>query len=145
MNLIPRSSMFDLDNFFENPWTGLSAFENTLGNKGTAFSPRVDVREKDNGYEISAELPGVNKDDVNVTLNNGILSIQAETRHEDKEEKGGRVIRQERRYGKFVRSFDLGNQVKDNDIKAHFADGVLRLEVPKTATEEEKPKRIEIQ
>lgn len=141
MNLIPRSSMFDLDHFFENPWTGLSAFEQ----KGTAFSPRVDVREKDNGYEISAELPGVNKDDVNVTLNNGILSIQAETRHEDKEEKGGRVIRQERRYGKFVRSFDLGNQVKDNDIKAHFADGVLKLEVPKTATEEEKPKRIEIQ
>lgn len=142
MSLIPRSSVFDLDNFFDNPWSGLLSNESS---RGTAFSPRVDVREQDDGYEISAELPGINKDDVNVTLNNGILSIQAETKQEDKEEKNGRIIRQERRYGKFVRSFDLGNQVKDDDIKANFSDGVLKLKVPKTSTEAEQPKRIEIQ
>ena len=142
MNLIPRSSVFDTDNFFGSPWPALSPFESA---RDTAFSPRVDVREKEGGYEISAELPGVNKDDVNVTLNNGILSIQAETKSEEKEESEGRVIRQERRYGKFIRSFDLGNQVKDNDIKASFADGVLKLQVPKATAEEAKPKRIAIQ
>jgi HSP20 family protein len=142
MSLIPRSSIFDMDNFFDNPWMGLSTGDTA---RGTAFSPRVDVRENADGYEIAAELPGINKDDVNVTLNNGILSIQAESRQEDTEEKNGRVIRQERRYGKFVRSFDLGNQVQDSDIKANFSDGVLKLHVPKASTEVEKTKRIEIQ
>lgn len=142
MSLIPRSSIFDVDNFFDNPWLGLSSSENT---RGTAFSPRVDVRENTDGYEITAELPGINKDDVNVTLNNGILSIQAESKQESKEEENGRVIRQERRYGKFIRSFDLGNQVQDSDIKANFSDGILKLNVPKVSAEVEKTKRIEIQ
>lgn len=142
MSLIPRSSFFDVDRFFDNPWLGLSGGDTT---RETAFSLRVDVRESDNGYEITAELPGVNKEDVNVTLNNGILSIQAETRQEDTEEKNGRVIRQERRYGKFVRSFDLGNQVQDSDIKANFSNGVLKLNVPKASSQETTTKRIEIQ
>lgn len=142
MSLIPRSSFFDVDRFFDSPWFGLSG---TDAARETAFSPRVDVRESDNGYEISAELPGVNKEDVNVTLNNGILSIQAETRQENTEEKDGRVIRQERRYGKFVRSFDLGNQVQDSDIKANFSNGILKLNVPKASSQETTAKRIEIQ
>lgn len=142
MSLIPRSSFFDVDRFFDNPWLGLSGSENT---RETAFSPRVDVRENDNGYEITAELPGVNKDDVNVTLNNGILSIQAESRQKDQEERNGRIVRQERRYGKFVRSFDLGNQVQDGDIKANFNDGILKLNVPRAPAENEQAKRIEIQ
>lgn len=142
MSLVPRSTFFDVDRFFDNPWFGLS---NSDGPRETAFSPRVDVRENDDGYEITAELPGVSKDNVNITLHNGILSIQAESRQEDKEERNGRIIRQERRYGKFVRSFDLGNQVKDSDIKANFADGVLKLHVPKVPNEEQQTKRIEIQ
>lgn len=141
MSLIPRNSLFDFDRFFDNPW--LPSISDDSG--VTAFSPRVDVREGEKEYEITAELPGVKKDDISVTLDNGVLSIKAETRQENKEEKEGRLIRQERRYGKFVRSFDLGPQVHEGDIKASFEDGILRLVAPKTEPSGSEAKRIEIQ
>lgn len=140
MNLIPRSSLFDFDRFFENPWLPMrEEFE------AGAFSPRVDVREGEKEYEITAELPGVKKEDIDVTLRNGVLSITAETHQEHKEEKEGRLIRQERRYGKFVRSFDLGPQVHEGDIKASFENGVLKLTAPKGQQEASTAKRITIQ
>lgn len=141
MNLIPRNSLFDLDRFFDNPWMGLRGETSESG----TFSPRVDVREGEKEYEITAELPGVKKEDISVTLENGVLSIQAETRHESKEEKEGRLIRQERRYGKFVRSFDLGPQVHEGDITASFDNGVLKLTAPKTEQEVSSARRINIQ
>lgn len=140
MNLIPRSSLFDIDRFFDNAWLPMQQD----GGKLDAFSPKVDIRDKGDAYLISAELPGVNKEDVQVSLENGVLTIEAETRQEDKEEKEGRIVRQERRYGKFMRSFDLGSQVKDSDINAHFENGVLSLTAPKVSKEESKAKRIEI-
>lgn len=140
MSLIPRHSLFDLDNFFDNNWPSLPR----EGNRQGTFAPRVDVRDKADAYEISAELPGVNKEDVEITLQNGVLTIQAESRQEDKEEKNGQVIRQERRYGKFVRSFDLGPQVKDDDINARFENGVLTLTAPKSEPKVPEAKRIEI-
>lgn len=138
MSLIPRNSLFDLDNFF-NGW---SPWENT--NKLGAFAPRVDVKEKNNAYEISVELPGVDKKDVHVSLQNGVLSIEAETRQENKEEKDGKIIRQERRYGKFFRSFDLGPQVHERDITANYNNGVLTLVAPKANPEIPSARRIEI-
>jgi len=112
--------------------------------EGGFFAPRVDIKELQQHYEITAELPGVKKDDVHISLEDGVLSITAEIEREDKEEKEGRVIRQERRYGKYLRSFTLGSNVSDKDITASFADGVLKLNVPKTSEEEPKKKRIEI-
>lgn len=140
MNLIPRNPLFELDRFFDNSLFSLQSDEGKLG----IFAPKVDVKEQDNAYHISAELPGVNKDDVHVSLENGILTLEAETKQEDKEEKEGKVIRQERRYGRFVRSFDLGPQVKESDIKAHFENGVLDLVAPKVEKENSTAKRIEI-
>lgn len=140
MNLIPRNSLFDFDNLFDNFWA-----PTTTQNQGDVpFTPRVDVSEKKDRYEISAELPGVDKKDIDVTLDNGILTISAESHHEDKEEKEGRVIRQERRYGKFVRSFNLGTDVKEKDIKAEFKDGLLKLNVPRLEEKQPVSKRIEI-
>lgn len=140
MNLVPRNPLFDLDRFFDSPWLSHQPDEGKLG----TFAPKVDVKEQDNAYHISAELPGVNKDDVHVSLENGVLTLEAESRHEDKEEKDGRVIRQERRYGKFMRSFDLGPQVQESDIKAHFKNGVLHLVAPKVPKEASAAKRIKI-
>lgn len=140
MNLIPRRSVFDIDNIFENFWAPMPG----IGSSGT-FSPRVDVKDKGDHVEISAELPGVKKDDINITLENGILTLTAETRHEEKEEKQGRIIRQERRYGKYLRSFDLGSGVNENDIKASFADGILTLTAPKAQEQLPESKRIQIQ
>lgn len=141
MNLIPRRSVFDADNFFENFWAPMQGASAAAG----TFSPRVDVKDKQDHVEISAELPGVKKKDINITLENGILTLTAETRQEDKEEKEGRIVRQERRYGKYTRSFDLGGGVKENDIKAHFSDGILTLTAPKAKEQAPEVKRIQIQ
>lgn len=139
MNLIPRNSLFDFDNLFDNFWA-----PTTHAGSDVPFTPRVDVTEKKDRYEITAELPGIDKKDIDVTLDNGLLTISAESRYEDKEEKEGRLIRQERRYGKFVRSFNLGTDVKDQDIKAEFKDGLLKLNVPRVKEKEPVSKRIEI-
>lgn len=141
MNLIPRSSLFDFDSALENFWAPVSQSQ---ASTDVSFVPRVDVSEKKDAYEINAELPGIDKKDIDVTLENGILSISAESRQEDKEEKEGRVIRQERRYGKFVRSFNVGTDVKEKDIKADFKDGVLHLRVPKSEEKAPVSRRIEI-
>lgn len=141
MNLIPRNSLFDFDSVLDNFWAPVSG--SRTGNE-VSFTPRVDVTENKKNYEINTELPGIDKKDIEVTLENGILSISAESRQENKEEKDGRVIRQERRYGKFVRSFNLGTDVKEKDIKAEFKDGVLKLWVPKSEQQAPVSRRIEI-
>jgi len=110
----------------------------------TFFAPRVDIKEQGNHYEITAELPGVDKKDIHVHVKDGILTLEAESEQEDKEEKEGKIIRQERRYGKFMRSFNLGEDIKESDIKASFKDGVLKLEAPKIAAKEKERRRIEV-
>lgn len=140
MTLIPRTNLFDFDRIFNDFWSPASA--NTPSN--TFFSPRVDIKEKNGHYEISAELPGVDKKDIQVNINDGILVIEAKINHEDTEEKDGRILRRERRYGKFMRSFDLGGDVREKDIKASFKDGVLKLEAPKTVETAPKRHRIEV-
>ena len=139
MNLVPHRSVFDLDDLFEN-WAPLRAAEWARG----VFSPRVDVKDKKDCYEITAELPGVKKEDLHVTLHNGMLTIEAETKQEDKEEKDGKVIRQERRYGKFLRSFDVGGNLNESDIAASFKDGVLVLTAPKAQPKAPETRRIDV-
>ncbi len=141
MNLIPRDSLLNFDNFFENyfgPNRGLA--ENSEG----FFTPRVDIKETQKHYEVSAELPGVSKDDLTVTLENGYLTIEAETHQESKQEEEGQVVRQERRYGKFMRSFSLDSDINEKDIKASFKDGILTMEVPKVESAQPKTHRVEI-
>ncbi|MBB3059760.1 Hsp20/alpha crystallin family protein [Microbulbifer rhizosphaerae] len=141
MSLVPRGSLFDLDNIFEQFMSPVR----TIGEgKEGFFSPRIDVRETKKNYEISAELPGVSRDDINVTLENGVLTLEAEVHREEKEEKEGRVIRQERRYGKFMRSFNLGSDVSEDEIDANFKDGVLTLKAPKREEAVPRSHRIEI-
>lgn len=139
MNLVPRNTLFDFDNLLDHFWAPQST-----ESSATSFAPRVDISEKKDHYELTAELPGVDKKDIDVTLDNGLLTISAESRFEDKEEKEGRLIRQERRYGKFVRSFNLGTDVKDKDINAEFNNGLLKLTVPKVEEKSPVSKRIEI-
>jgi len=79
-----------------------------------------------------------------VHVHEGVLTIEAETQQEDKEEKEGRIIRQERRYGRFMRSFNLGGEVTEADIKASFKDGILKLEAPKVAEKVPERRRIKI-
>jgi HSP20 family protein len=130
MSLLPRASLFDTDRFLNNFWAPVSGDAESAG---SFFSPRVDISEHQGHYEISAELPGFDKKDIQVTLNEGVLTLQAESSKEEKQEQDGKLIRQERRYGKFMRSFNLGGEVNEGDISANFKDGVLLLTVPKRA------------
>src|SRR5210317_2155106 len=104
MSLIPRNSLFDLDDLFAHFWMpDISKEMNS-----DFFSPRVDIKEKKGKYEITADLPGVEKENISVTLDNGVLTIEASTEEEKTEEEDGKVLRKERRSGRFVRSFNLG-------------------------------------
>lgn len=105
------------------------------------WAPRVNIAETDKAFEIKAEIPEVNKEDVKVTVYNGILSIRGERKHE-KEETGKKFHRIERHYGSFTRNFTLPDNVDENDIKASFKDGILILTIQKT--EEAKQKAIEV-
>ncbi len=108
-----------------------------------AMAPAIDVSETEHVYTVRAELPGVKKDDIDVSINDGVLTINAETRYEHEDKEKGRVIRQERRYGKYVRSMRLGGEIDEAKVCADYKDGILTLTLPKA--EEVKPKKIEVQ
>jgi HSP20 family protein len=139
MSLVPRRSFFDFDDLFDlwAPRRGVEAAGGTL-------APRVDVKDMKDHYEITAEMPGVKKEDLDVSLHNGVLSITAETKQENVEEKDGKVIRQERRYGRYMRSFDLGPEVSEGDIEASFTDGILKVKAPKSTPKPPAAKRIKV-
>jgi HSP20 family protein len=101
--------------------------------EGTAQSFRVDVREDDNAYTVYAEIPGVKKEDIHVTIDADQIAISAETRKEREVKEGERVLRAERHYGKFYRAFTLGQAADEDKAVAKYADGVLELTLPKKA------------
>ena len=105
------------------------------------WTPTVDISETDGEYQIKAEIPDVKKEDVKVTLEDGVLTIQGE-RKQEKEEKGKKYHRIERSYGSFVRSFSLPELIDEEKVKAEFKDGVLNLHLPKS--EKAKPRAIEV-
>ncbi|OIR03067.1 acid shock protein [mine drainage metagenome] len=92
---------------------------------------RIDVSEEDKGYLIKAEIPGVKKEDIHISVEGNQVSISAEVKKEKEEKEGKRVIRSERYYGKVYRSFSLSQEVDQAAAQAKYADGVLELTLPK--------------
>lgn len=109
------------------------------------MSMKTDVKETDDSYELDVELPGYKKEDISVQLNDGNLTISAETKNENNDEKKDRYIRKERYYGKVSRSFYVGDALTEEDIKGKFEDGILKLTVPKKEKEQETAKYITIE
>jgi HSP20 family protein len=105
------------------------------------FTPDVDVAETDKEYRVTAELPGLSKDDIEISLEEGTLTISGEKREEKKEEKEN-YWRTERSYGSFVRRIPLPTGVNEDAVEASFKDGVLTITLPKT--EETRGKKVEI-
>ena len=105
------------------------------------LTPAVDISEGENEYTVRAELPGVSKEDVRITMQDNILTIRGEKK-EEKEAKESNYHRTERSYGSFQRSFTLPTHVKSDKIEASHKDGVLTITLPKV--EEAKPKQIEV-
>ncbi len=116
------------------------------GNENEAMTvadwiPSVDISETTAEYVIKAEIPEVKKEDVKVTLEHGVLTVQG-VRRQEAEEKGKKYHRVERSYGSFVRSFSLPDLVDNAQVQAVFKEGILTLHLPKS--EKAKPKAIEV-
>jgi HSP20 family protein len=107
-----------------------------------AWLPRVDIRENAEGVTLLMDLPGLGKDDVQITLENNVLTIAGERKLETDEKTNDTYHRLERQHGAFSRSFTLANTVRTDKVEASFQDGVLRIQLPKQ--EESKPRRIAI-
>lgn len=119
--LVPRKREMDLfDDMFSDPFFTMK--ENHL--------MKTDIKELDGEYEIAVDLPGYNKEDINLEINNGYLNITAK-KNESSEEKHGKYLHKERFYGECSRSFYIGDDIKEEDIKAKFNNGTLRLSIPK--------------
>lgn len=106
-----------------------------------AWKPAVDIVEEDDAYVAKIELPGVNKDDVKITMQDNVLTVRGEKKAE-KKGKEENMHRVERFYGSFQRSFTLPSSVKNDKIEADYKDGILTINMPKA--EEAKPKQIEV-
>ncbi len=132
----------DMDEMAKRMWLG-SPFRNLQDEMDIGWSPRLDVSETDNGLEIVADLPGLEKKDINVSLEDNLLTIQGEKK-EEKEEKGKRYHTIERRSGSFYRAVRLPIDVEKDKVEAQFKDGVLTLRLPKSKEAKKKISQIEI-
>ncbi len=124
-------SLFD-DWFAFPAFPGAGDTERKLYGRRAPHEMRTDIRENDDSYEIDIDLPGFKKDEIDLSLENGYLTVKAaKGLDEDKTDKEGRVIRRERYAGAMERSFFIGKGVTDSEITAKFEDGVLHLTFPK--------------
>ena len=122
------------ENLFNDDWMdfGFPEVDKALYGKHANNVMKTDVKETDTGYEVDIDLPGFKKDEINAQLDNGYLTISAaKGLDKDEKDKKGKYIRKERYAGAMSRSFYVGEGVTQDDIKAKYEDGILRLVVPK--------------
>ena len=132
MMMIPKRDSFDLwEELFKDPF----------------FSPReskvmrTDIKENKHDYSIIMDLPGYEKEDIKVDIDNGYLNVSASMNKSNDEEEKGKFVRRERYFGECSRSFYVGDEVSDKDIKASFKNGILTLTVPKVEETKEIPEK----
>ena len=126
------------ENLFDDDWMDFPFGRDFWGRKNPLYGKnaknimKTDIREHDTGYELDVDLPGFKKDEINVELENGYLTISASKGlDKDEQDKKGKYIRKERYAGAMQRSFYVGDAVTQEDIKAKFEDGILKLSIPK--------------
>jgi len=125
---------FDVENFFNKPF---------FSDMANMHFPAVNISETDNAYDVELAVPGFNKEDFKVNVEDDVLTISAEEKKEEtKEEKN--YSRREYHYASFTRSFRLPDNAKDDDIKALYTDGMLKLTIPKTTEQVKATKEIKI-
>ena len=126
------------ENLFDDDWMNFPFEQDFWGKKNPLYGKhaknmmKTDIREHDEGYEVDIDLPGFKKDEIKVKLEDGVLTISAaKGLDKDEEDKKGKYIRKERYAGAMQRSFYVGENLTDEDIKAKYENGILRLSVPK--------------
>lgn len=144
MWLVPYNSKSTVPNFHSM----LDGFFNDFGTEktlnqtgGNSFSPRLDIKEAEEAYHISVEVPGVDKEGVDISLKDGLLTIQGERKQEAQEE-NEKYSWIERSYGSFQRSVRLPKHTQEDAVEARLENGVLEIKVPKM--EQPKPKKITV-
>ncbi|TSE26971.1 Hsp20/alpha crystallin family protein [Tepidimonas aquatica] len=139
-NLLPRRmSLFD--EFFRDLAPGF--YIRPLHGDPLPQQIKVDVKENDQAYIISAEMPGVGKDNIHITVENNVVTIAAQVKQEDAQRDGEKVLHSERYYGQVSRSFALPSDVDESAASAKYDNGVLTLTLPKKVTVAGKRIRIE--
>ncbi|MCM1265342.1 MAG: Hsp20/alpha crystallin family protein [Candidatus Gastranaerophilales bacterium] len=138
----------ELNNFLRDTVLG-PAFSNPLNvKKNSVWRPSVEVKQNEKEYKVKVQLPGVKKEDIEVTLDNDFMTVTAEIEEEKEEkeekEKNAKYHTCEFRYGKYQRTISFDQPIKANDSKAEYRNGVLRVIIPKQHIEETKAKRLEI-
>ncbi|MFY9329290.1 MAG: Hsp20/alpha crystallin family protein [Georgfuchsia sp.] len=128
---------------FDDLFRGFFVRPVDFGQGHEAPEMRVDVKEDEKSYQVHAELPGVNKEDIHVDIDGAIVAISAERKQEKEVNEGNRLLRTERYFGKVSRSFQLAQEIDESQTVAKYSDGVLELTLPKKAAVQ--AKRINIQ
>jgi HSP20 family protein len=138
-----------------NPWSLLDEFNREFSRLrpgfadddsrvvGSSWAPAVDIKEEDDRFVIHADIPGVAPEDIDISMEKGVLTIKGERKHEAEEDKEG-YHRIERSYGTFMRRFALPKNVNAENISASSKDGVVELVLPKAAPEAAQPKKITV-
>ena len=134
------------ENLFDDDWFDFDrdfwGKKNPLYGKNAKNIMKTDIREHDTGYELDVDLPGFKKDEINIELENGYLTISvAKGLDKDEQDKKGKYIRKERYAGAMQRSFYVGDAVTEEDVKAKFEDGILKLSIPKKDAKEVETKK----
>jgi HSP20 family protein len=136
-NLLTRHD--PLDDFFR----GFFVRPVDFGSPVDAPTIKLDVKEQDKAFVVHAEMPGIRKEDIHVSVDGAVVSISAERKQEKEVKEGEHVLRSERYFGKVSRSFQLGQDVDDSKAVAKFTDGVLELTLPKKAAAQSRRLTIE--
>ena len=135
------------DDAFDNLLRGFFVrpvnFEGVNAQQAAPAQIRVDVSENEQAYLLRAEMPGVKKDDINISIDGDEVAISADIKNEKEAREGERTLRSERYYGKVYRAFALGQPVDEGGAQAKYSDGILELTLPKKAAAQ--AKRIAIQ
>ena len=134
------------ENLFDDDWFDFDrdfwGKKNPLYGKNAKNIMKTDIREHDTGYELDVDLQGFKKDEINIELENGYLTISAaKGLDKDEQDKKGKYIRKERYAGAMQRSFYVGDAVTEEDVKAKFEDGILKLSIPKKDAKEVETKK----
>ena len=137
MMLVPRRNSFDLlDDIFDEPMFKMPHSD----------MMKTDIKEHKHSYELVVDLPGYDKDNIKMSIEDGYLTINAKSTHEVNEgNEESKFVRKERYYGECSRSFYVGENIEDKDIKASYKNGVLNISIPKKETKKELPEKKYIQ
>lgn len=130
---VTRYDPFNIDSMFDDLFKGFLVRPMRYEGMPKAPEIKMDVSENEQTYVVKAEIPGVKKDEIQVSIDGNVVSVSAEARQETQQKEGEKVIHAERYYGRVARSFSLNSEIDEAQAQAKYTDGVLELTLPKKA------------